>query len=287
MEEFYLPMVANIGFGDKADGAEARPEASPEEIELFMKARKHLPKTVFDPERWKAIVGEKHWARTVYTLNRGGRWQDHGSQFKGEKVANVYGKQINMYQEKTYGVKDSMTGKNLPGVPSFIPPYQDALGNSLMDEEKEFPLNLITFRSILHTKSRTAGNYWVRPIDPEGGLLVSVADAEAMGLASGDKVKGVWDFGPGGTKDMIATVKVVEGMKPGVTGYPLGYGHWAYGAQEVTVDGKVVKADVSRGLGVHGNAAMRVDPVLKNVSLQDLAGGSVVFYDTRVKLVKV
>lgn len=295
MEEFYLPMVANVAFGDKADGTEAGPEASAAEIELFIKARKHLPKTVFDPERWKAIVGEKHWARTVYTLNRGGRWQDHGTQFKGEKVANTYGKQINMYQEKTYGVKDSMTGKNLPGCPSFIPPYQDALGNSLMAEEKEYPLNLITFRSILHTKSRTAGNYWVRPIDPEGGLLVSVADAKAMGLASGDKVKvisasnpeGVWDFGPGGTKEMIATVKVVEGMKPGVTGYPLGYGHWAYGSQEVTVNGQVVKADVSRGLGVHGNAAMRVDPVLKNVSLQDLAGGSVVFYDTRVKLVKV
>ncbi|HYF92409.1 MAG TPA: molybdopterin-dependent oxidoreductase [Symbiobacteriaceae bacterium] len=295
MEELYLPMAANVAFGDKADGSEAGPEADAKEIALFIAAREHLPKTVFDPDRWKAIVGEKHWARTVYVLNRGGRFQDHGTQYKGDKVANVYGKQINLYQEKTYGVKDSMTGKHLPGLPSFIPPYQDALGNSLMGEEKEFPLTMITFRSILHTKSRTSGNYWVRPIDPEGGLLLSTTDARNLSLVSGDKVKvvsasnpdGVWDFGPGGKKEIIATVKVVEGMKPGVTGYPLGYGHWAYGAREVVVDGKAVKADVSRGMGVHGNAAMRVDPILKNVSLQDLSGGSVVFYDTRVKLVKV
>lgn len=30
---------------------------------------------------------------------------------------------------------------------------------------------------------------------------------------------------------------------------------------------------------------MRVDPVLKNVTLSDHAGGSAVFYDTKVKVV--
>ncbi|BDG60050.1 molybdopterin-dependent oxidoreductase [Caldinitratiruptor microaerophilus] len=295
MDEYYLPMAANVAFGDKEDGSDAVPEASPEEIELFIKARRHLPRTVFDPDRWKAIVGEEHWARTVYVLNRGGRWQDPGKQYDGEKVKNVYGKQINLYQEKTYLVKDSMTGKHLSGIPTFFPPYQDALGNSLLGEENEYPLNLITFRYIQHTKSRTSGNYWVLPLDPEGGLLVSAADAAKLGLRTGDQVKivsasnpdGVWDFGPGGRKEMIATVKVVQGMRPGVVGFPLGYGHWAYGAWDVIIDGQVVKGDGRRGRGVHGNAAMRVDPHLKNVSLQDLAGGSVVFYDTRVKLVKV
>jgi tetrathionate reductase subunit A len=38
--------------------------------------------------------------------------------------------------------------------------------------------------------------------------------------------------------------------------------------------------------GVHGNAAMRVDPHLSNVKLQDLAGGSAVFFDTKVKVIK-
>jgi hypothetical protein len=32
---------------------------------------------------------------------------------------------------------------------------------------------------------------------------------------------------------------------------------------------------------------MRVDPVMKNVTLSDLTGGSAVFYDTKVKVEKV
>ena len=32
---------------------------------------------------------------------------------------------------------------------------------------------------------------------------------------------------------------------------------------------------------------MRVDPVLKNTTLSDVVGGSAVFYQTQVKLVKV
>ena len=53
------------------------------------------------------------------------------------------------------------------------------------------------------------------------------------------------------------------------------------------MDGKVIKGDPRRGKGLHGNAAMRVDPVLGNTCLEDPTGGSAVFYDTQVKLVKV
>jgi hypothetical protein len=54
----------------------------------------------------------------------------------------------------------------------------------------------------------------------------------------------------------------------------------------VTIDGQRVKGDPRRAAPLHGNAAMRVDPVLKNVTLTDLAGGSAVFYDTKVKVVR-
>jgi tetrathionate reductase subunit A len=38
---------------------------------------------------------------------------------------------------------------------------------------------------------------------------------------------------------------------------------------------------------VHANAAMRLDPVVSNTTLSDPVGGSAVFYDSRVRLVKV
>jgi len=72
-----------------------------------------------------------------------------------------------------------------------------------------------------------------------------------------------------------------------VVAFPLGFGHWASGARDLTIDGQVVKGDPRRAVPLHGNAAMRVDPHLGNVTLSDLVGGSAVFYDSKVKVVKV
>jgi hypothetical protein len=41
-------MVANLAFGEKEDGSDGVPEADDEEVRIFMEARRHLPKTVFD-----------------------------------------------------------------------------------------------------------------------------------------------------------------------------------------------------------------------------------------------
>ena len=113
-------------------------------------------------------------------------------------------------------------------------------------------------------------------------------------MSEGDKVKvvsasneeGIWDLGNGQKKPMIGHVRVRQGIRPGVVAFSLGHGHWAYGAQRVIIDGVSVPADPRRATGVHANAAMRVDPVLKNTGLVDPVGGSAVFYQSQVKLVK-
>ena len=56
-EDMYLRMVANIAFGDKPDGSEKVPAASAEEIRIFEKSHQFLPATVYDLNRWKAVVG--------------------------------------------------------------------------------------------------------------------------------------------------------------------------------------------------------------------------------------
>jgi len=55
----------------------------------------------------------------------------------------------------------------------------------------------------------------------------------------------------------------------------------------VEIDGEVVNGDARRAKGLHANAVMRTDTVNPNTCLSDVVGGSAVFYDTRVKLVKV
>ena len=86
---------------------------------------------------------------------------------------------------------------------------------------------------------------------------------------------------------MIGRVAVIEGIRPGVATFTVGHGMWGSGASDLVVDGTLYKAAAQRQGGVHANAAMWIDPHLKNTCMIDKVGGSVSFYDTKVKLVKV
>ncbi|MBI2907088.1 MAG: molybdopterin-dependent oxidoreductase [Chloroflexi bacterium] len=290
-DDLYLRMSANIAFGEKADGTDAVPDASDEEVKLFLDSRRHLPASVFDPDRWKAIAGEANWRKVIFLLNRGGRFQEYAKIFDGERVANRYGKLINMYQEKTAGVKNAFTGKPLAAIPTYFPAPLDVLGNPLPDEA--YDLNLITFREISQTKSRTISNYWLGSLLPENSILMNKRDADRLRLKDGEPVRvvsasnttGEWDLKNGQRVPIVGKLRVIQGIRPGVVAFSLGHGHFAYGGVDITVDGQTIKGDARRVKGVHANAAMRIDPYLKNTCLMDPVGGSAVFYDTRVKVV--
>jgi anaerobic selenocysteine-containing dehydrogenase len=298
-EDLYIKQVANVAIGEKPELAEAVPEADDAELDLFMQARAHLPKTVFDVDAWKQAIGndESLWRRVVYVLNRGGRFQDFSKLVSGSKLANKYGKYLGMYCEKTYDAKNSMTGEHFSGVARYFEPGQDGLGNlvSQADEAEGYDLHLITNRTIVQTKSRTGGNYWLKAIEPTNYLQMNSQDAARLGLRSGDLVQlssktnpdGVWDLGNGQKIPMVGEVQVIEGLRPGVVTFTLGYGHWAYGSQDIVIDGQTIAGDPRRFGGIHANAAMRTDTHNPNTCLRDLTGGSAVFYDSKVKVSKV
>ncbi len=289
-DDFYIRMVANVA----TDGG-AVPDADDAEVRLFLESRKHLPKSVFDPERWEKTAGA-NWRKVVYVLNRGGRFQDYKDMYKGDHAANQYKKAINLYQEKTAGTKSAFTGKSNPGYATYLP-ISTTLGKSPQESglEDGYDLHLITQRDILQCKSRTIVDYWLLAIRPENEMIIHTSDAKRIGVKSGDVVKvvsatnpeGLWDLRNGTKKPMQGKVKVTETIKPGVVTFTLGHGHWATGAADVTIDGAVVKGDPRRATGIHANAAMWVDPHLKNTCMLDPVGGSVSFYDTKVKLIKV
>jgi anaerobic selenocysteine-containing dehydrogenase len=298
-EDLYIKQTANVAYGEKPELADAVAEASDEEVELFLQARRHLPKSVFDADAWKAAIDndESLWRRVVTVLNRGGRFQPYGKLLSGEQLANKYGKYLNLYCEKTADTKNSMTGENFSGVTRYFTAGRDALGNeiSAQDEAEGYDLHLITYRTMLQTKSRTSGNYWLRAVEPTNSVIINSVDARRMNLNNGDMVRvtsksnpaGMWDLGNGTQIPMDGKIEVLEGLRPGVVGFNLGYGHWAYGANDTLIDGEVIVGDARRKTGIHANAAMRTDTHNPNTTLRDLVGGSAVFYDTMVKLEKV
>lgn len=291
-DDFYIRAVANLASGEK--WGDEVPDADDNEVEIFTKARRFLPKELFDINRWKKITGEKLWKKVVYVLNRGGRFQDVEKAYGEELVNNKYGKLINFYSEKTSKFKNAITGKSNYGYPKFLP-IQSADGKEINDESAGYTFNLITCRDILMTKARTISNYYLLQILPENFILINPKDAQNLSLTDGDSVRltsasntaGEWDLKHGNKKPVIGKVKVSEGIRPGVISFTLGHGRWGDGAMDITVNNDKIPADKRRQTGIHANAVMRLDPLLSNTSLSDLTGASVSFYDTKVKITKV
>jgi anaerobic selenocysteine-containing dehydrogenase len=289
-EDYHLKMVANVAWGDK-DG-DAVPEASDAELELFRRARRHLPAAVFDEARWQAAVGE-HWRRVVTVLNRGGRFEASDRAYQGELVAHPWGKLLNLYVEPIGSAVNAMTGQRFSGVP--VPQELQGIDGRPVTFPAGADLELFTYKEIWGGQSRTAGNYAGQlALMPENFVYLNSVDARRLGLADGDVVRltstgfdGTFELAPGERRAVEGRVKVIEGLRPGSVMVSWHYGHWAYGAQDIEIDGVRVAGDPARGKGLVPNPAMAVDPALRDVTLTDPISGQAAFTGTRVRLVKV
>ena len=291
-EDYYLKIAANLATGDKEDGSEALPDADDREVQLFLDSRRHLPASVFDEAKWKAAVGETMWRKVVYVLNRGGRFEQLGAVYDGDHMKHKFGGAFHIFIERVAKQKDSVTGEHHDGFGRYDPPLF-ANGKEVGDEDFEF--QLITHKESFGTNGRTSQLYWAQDsIHPENFVLLNKRDAERLGLDDGDRVKlvsaslpdGAFDLTDGRRKEVSGKVKRVQGVRPGVVVVSHHYGHWAYGSDDVVIDGETVKGDDRRNKGLNPNPAMRLDDHTKTTCLTDPVGGSASFYDTRIKLVK-
>ena len=290
-EDFHLKMIANLAAGDKpGDGV---PGADGAEMELFRKARRHLPKAVFDEQKWQAAVGPL-WPQVAYLLNRGGRFEVPSGAYEGGFAKHPWGNQLNIYIEPVGSGIHAVQGKRLSGVPVYQ--ESESFDGKPVSYPNEFDLELITFKEIHGTQSRTIGNYAAQmAIMPENFININKIDAQRLGLRDGDTVrvespefKGSFELGPGQAPSKVeGKVRVVQGLRPGVISISFHYGHWAYGARDVEIDGQRIPGEPARGKGLQSNAAMAVDGYLKDVCLTDPIAGDSAFTGTRVKLVKV
>ncbi len=294
-EDWYLKEVANIAFGDKA--GEDVPEADAAEMALFQKARRHLPLSVFNEKRWKqALRSENEWRKVVYVLNRGGRFADFSQAYEGDKMKSALNSMFHLFVEEVASQRNSLSGAYFSGVPIIGGEY-DAAGKPLK-RSQEYPFKIITYKEAFGGHSRTISNYWGNiALRPENKILIHRQDALRIGLKQDQRVRLVSADNPGGKlelKDgenrvvpMIARVEIIEGIRPGTLAVSWHYGHWAYGSNDVVVDGHKIYGDRRRAAGICSNHILAVDPVLKDVCLTDPIGGSASFSNSRVNVVPV
>jgi len=224
-EDFYIKMVANI-----AHDQDQVPDASAEEIDTFKKARQMALGEFFDYEQWKSAVKEQEWAKVVYVLNRGGRFEKKGGGYEGEHIKYKFGEQAVFYDENTAKNKHPYTGKNFDGIPKLEPM---TFYNGELVTHEQLPLQFINWKAPHIGTHRNISSAWLREIDPLHSVWMNTKDANARNLQDGDTIKIMTKQG-----ETKALVHVTELIKPGVVGAHYNYGHTAYGTKEVIIDGQ-------------------------------------------------
>lgn len=220
-----------------------------------------------------------------YLLARGGVFEDASKSYDSDgNPAHKWKYKtspFHVYSEPLGTTKSYLDGSTFPGTGTWVPP-QDSAGNSIDDAGYDF--HVITYKLAQHTQSRTAANPWLMKVIGDNHIEINKADADSMGISTGDMIRMVSKTNPGG---VIGKARVIEGIRPKVVAVSHSLGHWQYGTRANVVDGAITGHDSSRGSGISANSVMRMDNngIGNGKSgLRDVLSGGLCFFDTKVKI---
>ncbi len=169
------------------------------------------------------------------------------------------------------------------GIPIWEP-IRDVLDNDIEDDPNQWPFLTVTYKAVQHKQAVTTVCPTLMMLEPENYVEMNTGDGLAMGFETGDLVL---VQSPTNLEGVKGKVRLSETMRPGVIAASMGFGRWETSSKPHIVDGKATGFDPRRGAGVNFNPVQRLDPILKDVVLQDKIGGSCSYSQTRVRVVKV
>ncbi len=196
------------------------------------------------------------------------------------------------YQQKTAINKNSMTGKHFDGLPLYrtiIDCREEPLDPAIW---KEYPFQLHTWKDAFHTQSRTMNNLWLASIKPQNYAEINPADAERLGIKTGDWVKAKSpssrhtpyynnSLGDGWYKYQV---RVTSRIRPGLFSICQSYGRFGAGARKWYANGKEQPHDERIGAGFHINPLYMTDPVLKNIVMLDPVDAGTQSFGTPIRV---
>ena len=281
-EDFYLRAFANIAHNGNV------PEAGPEETAYV---EKNYPVSAY-----KDIIKAGEWKKVCYMLARGGVFKKYDDLFDGEKFR--YGvKRVAIYNEELASTINSITGKKFPGTLKYIPPVNSS-GEIMETLDSGYPFNVVTYKKALHTQSRSLWCRYSLEADPENFVEMNASDAAALGIKESDTVR---LLSKSNAKGITGRVHLTQLVRPGCIAVSFHFGHTQFGASKLEIkNGKDVLQGGSEimnegglipeakyGTGLNFNDVARLDEMLGNTPMVDLAGGIPDFSSTRVKVVKL
>ncbi|MEF2292745.1 molybdopterin-dependent oxidoreductase [Virgibacillus dokdonensis] len=292
-EDYYLKRVANIAYDGKPV-----PDAVKREMTIFENARKKALGKFFDLKKWQRAVKPEEWAKVVYVLNRGGRFEEAGNEYKSNHLKYSFGGQVDFYDEGVAAGKNSFDGKYFEGMPM----YRNIQAYNQKDVDVKQPLQFINWKARNMGTYRNISSAWLREVRADNYIWINPVDAKKQDIKSGDAV-----VIKKGNVSLEGTVYVTGGIAPGVIGAAYNMGQTGYGATPQTIDQKkeanlptynhtpfrfnTVMHEESgfpggRAEGFVVNQLTEVDPNFAHGVLFDEVGGSPAQLDMYVDIVK-
>ncbi|MEK6815773.1 MAG: molybdopterin dinucleotide binding domain-containing protein, partial [Nitrospirota bacterium] len=228
----------------------------------------------------------------------GGKFENPGNQYVGDYTRFPGGRQVRglmAYASNVAANKNSMTGKYYDGLPMYrtiIDCKEQPLDPALW---KEYPFQLHTHKDAWHTQTRTMNNLWLASIKPQNYAEINPADAQKLGVITGDwvKVKSPSSrhipfvdvsLGDGWYK---MQVRVTSRIRPGVFSVSNSYGRWGAGGKQWAANGKPQFYDERIAAGFSVNPLYMADPVLGDRILIDPVAGGTQSYGTPLRVEKL
>lgn len=247
--DFFLKAVANLAYSDN----DPVPDISPEEARL--QGLDELP------ESWKAAVSAEEWPKVLQVLSRGGRFWPIEQSYDDQGRTNYAQSYMTCFYNESKGTaRNHYTGEYESGVLRWQPetcadrtPLRDLYPKS------EWPFTSTNYKPKFRSISMLANSPIMRQICPANYIEMNTADAESLGIANGD-----WVDVENPTGDVMhAQALVRDGIAYGTFAVAYGYGHFAYGAQDLEIDGEKRPGDPAIGAGVHLQTML--DPKVEGV----------------------
>lgn len=242
-EDFYLRGLANMAY---ATGRAVGP-ASDDDMLLT------------GVDRYAGLLQERlkpdEWRRVALLMTRGGRFDDLGNAWDGDKIRKAHTHTLNIWSEQIARMRHSMTGEHYSGCPTWYPTRLGD-GTPMRDQfnEKEWPMLMTSYKSNLMS-SMSIGVERLRQLHPHNPVSINRSDAARLGIKNGDKVRLVT---PGGQMTAVALVR--DGIMPGAIAVEHGYGHTELGATSHVIDGKPTPHNPDHAAGVNLNNLGFADP---------------------------
>lgn len=226
-EDYWLKLAANTAYADDPVA-----DADTEEHKVFTRAHTRALGEAFDEKVWRAAVTKEEWAKVVYVLNRGGRFDGHDQGYEGEWLKHRYAGMCAFYANRVAKGVDSYTGKNFDGLARVEPPRRYD-GTPLPTSG---PLIFTNWKSRHQGTHRTINAAWLREVRPSNFVWINNVDAAPREIGSGDPVRIT-----SGSGEAEGVAIVTEGIRPGVIGAESAFGHKGYAATPIEIDGTAIR----------------------------------------------